>query len=165
MLSMHHVKPSCARAPWTPPQQISANSFKLTSQLTEPTADFYRQTEEYYATCWEWTGPVRPDSQVFVRAAGVRIPIHRFAYLLWRGDVPNGRYARPTVCETTLCVAPHHLELVGRSYSKRVLTDEQERTIREIYNDKHMAWSQDRLAKKYGVSQQHIHRVVSRLDS
>ena len=96
---------------------------------------------------------------------GNAIPIHRFAYLLWVDDVPQGLYARPIVCGTRLCVSRYHMRLVARGHRQRKLTPKQRDDIRWLYYGEDSDWSQQRLADAYGVSQQHIHRVVSRRDA
>lgn len=149
------------------PQEIADNAQKLIRFIThQPEGMLHGDTDAHIAFCQTWFGPTRDDGQAFVHAAGARIPIHRFAYLLWVGDVPDRLYARPLSCGTALCVSPNHLELVPRGYGRRnALTPKQCDDIRWFYNDEDVPWTQARLARAYGVTERTISRVVAKRDA
>ena len=53
--------------------------------------------------------------------AGKSTPAHRFAYLLYNGDIAENMVVHQT-CETNECVNPEHLVLQTKSQNKRSYT-------------------------------------------
>ena len=53
--------------------------------------------------------------------AGKSTPAHRFAYLLYKGDIAENMVVHQT-CETNECVNPEHLVLQTKSQNKRSYT-------------------------------------------
>ena len=148
---------------WTAPEQIAAHSEKFLYYVGLPREGLLVQDPDAYdATCWLWRGKVRPDGQAFVYVSGSRVPIHRFSYLLWTGDVPEGQFARPLICGEKLCVAPHHLRLRERGFHLRKLDEKQEADVRSLYYSDNAEWSHQRLASTFGVSRQLITQLVRR---
>ena len=49
---------------------------------------------------------------------GKSMPAHRFAYLLYKGDIAENMVVHQT-CENSGCVNPEHLELQTKSQNKR----------------------------------------------
>jgi hypothetical protein len=159
-MALHPVK----TASYVPPERFKAAEHKLRDNLSQPPhgINFYDNTDIWYAICWEWQGKVRKDGQAYVYITGIEMPIQRFAYLLWNGEVPGGLYARPIVCGTKLCCAPHHLELIPRGYHQRQLTDKQRDDIHHFYHQEEGPWTLERLAQTWKVSERLIRHIVGR---
>ena len=157
-------------AHYEPPAEIDYASHRFMAQVDMPTEEnFWSETDEYLATCWLWQGKVQPDGQAFVWVKGVRVPIHRFAWLLWKGPVPSGLFARPVACQVKLCLCPHHMQLVAHhNQVKRKLTRKDEQAICLLRRDPDNTgtpWSIRRLADKFEVSPTTIRRVLENFDA
>jgi hypothetical protein len=70
--------------------------------------------------CWEWRGGVHPNgyasTNVGSRAGGAkrrRVYVHRLAFELWRGEIPDG-LDLDHLCRNRRCFNPAHLEPVTR---------------------------------------------------
>ena len=77
-------------------------------------ADFWARAAGYPQPdrCWEWIGHTAGQSGYgAVRYQGVRYYAHRLAYLLAKGQIPDG-YHIDHLCRRVLCVNPAHLEAV-----------------------------------------------------
>jgi hypothetical protein len=59
-------------------------------------------------SCWEWQGPSRM-SEGYCSTHGVYV--HRLAWELWRGPIPEG-LTIDHLCKNTSCANPRHLEPV-----------------------------------------------------
>lgn len=117
--------------------------------------------------CWEWTGTVTAGYGKV--AGGYKRPTvyaHRIAWVQANGAIPEGMVVCHS-CDNPLCCNPAHLFLgtpldnmrdrdaKGRGFSKITADDVEE--IRSRFN---AGESQHSLAKKFGVSQSHVSRVV-----
>jgi hypothetical protein len=65
--------------------------------------------------CWGWTGSVdvrkgRRNVYGVITDGGKRMYIHRLAYELFRGQIPEGMTV-DHLCRTTLCCRPEHLDV------------------------------------------------------
>lgn len=61
-------------------------------------------------TCWLWEGQIRDDGYGILRGRSV----HRFAYQLLRGDIPEGLEI-DHICSVRNCVRPDHMQCVDHS--------------------------------------------------
>lgn len=64
--------------------------------------------------CWEWTGSLSGGGYGQFRVHGKQAQVHRFAYGLLVGPVPEG-LELDHLCRNRRCVNPAHLEPVTRS--------------------------------------------------
>lgn len=117
--------------------------------------------------CWLWvkSGNLLGYGQFFYR--GRYHTAHRISYLIYYGELPEGKDVCHR-CDVRGCVNPAHLYIAshlenmrdmyrrGRNPLVRV-TDEEIDAILEDYDN---GWQQVDLARKYGISQGHISRIV-----
>lgn len=61
--------------------------------------------------CWDWTGHVKPNGYGQVKVDGRPAYVHRVAYELTRGPIPDGLVI-DHLCRRRHCVNPDHLEPV-----------------------------------------------------
>lgn len=67
--------------------------------------------------CWEWVWPLKPKTGYILfyprlRVCGVKWSAHHFAYVLYHGEIPEGKLVLHK-CDNVSCCNPHHLE-IGR---------------------------------------------------
>jgi len=138
--------------------------------------------------CWEWQGPrnnggyggfkirkFRPDGTADWQWIGS----HRFAFVLWAGEIPEGRLVLHH-CDNPPCCNPEHLWLgdyadnlkdaetkgrkepiqpaVGADNPEAFLTEDEVRAIRFSAGRK----TQQEIADFFGVSQSHVAGIINR---
>ena len=80
---------------------------------------FWKKVEKT-DTCWLWTGTKRSDGygRFFRTGAKLSTPVHRYAYELLVGTIPDGLtidHVYAYGCRNRHCVNPNHLEPVTRA--------------------------------------------------
>lgn len=137
--------------------------------------EFWTRVERGKKTeCWPWVGTKTKGGY----GTWYRTTAHRVAYTELVGPIPPGRIVMHT-CDNPPCCNPAHLRLgtqkenladmfakgregdnrnFGEDHGRHKVTDAQVREIRRLYaTGKH---SQQALAKKFGVWQSQISRIV-----
>lgn len=133
--------------------------------------------------CWLWTGAPgdgKPNGQYGrFRVRGRQLKAHRVAWLLFRGDIPDGQQVLHQ-CDNPVCVRPDHLFLgtnadnvadrvrkgrsgnephPGESHPMAKLTAEMVRVIRGLRKD---GLGVHRLAQRFNVTPGHISEIINR---
>lgn len=72
---------------------------------------FYQVVPVTESGCWIWVGYCRPHGYGAIRFRGKRTSAHRVAYILLKGEVPNG-LTLDHLCRVRCCVNPDHLDPV-----------------------------------------------------
>jgi hypothetical protein len=139
-------------------------------------------------TCWLWTGYTAcsglPYGSFGLRdGTGRSVPVgaHRWSWAYHHGPIPPGLWVCHT-CDVPSCVNPAHLFLgtprennddkiakgratttkglqLGMRHPHARLTDDQVREMRRLHAEQ--GFGAKRLAKRYGVGQTTIHRVLT----
>ena len=119
--------------------------------------------------CWLWTGQKQARGYGQIKVLGEWVLTHRFAFMLHRGPIPEGKFVCH-VCDVRECVCPDHLFLSnhqgnmddkvakGRQYGgerhhRAKITRVQAIAIR---SDK---GSETAIARKYGLDPSTIGRI------
>ena len=129
--------------------------------------------------CWIWqkwiTSDYKYGNASFRRNANHRShKAHRVAWMVWRGDIPDGLFVFQK-CGVHQCINPDHLHL-GTHYDRSgknntlkgckgeenchaVLTEDNVRKIRSLWKD---GLSQKYISEIFSVALSTIHRIVRR---
>ena len=146
-----------------------------------PTKEFlllHKKPTPTQSECWEWARAFHGKGYGSIRVNHKTRAVHRVAYELWFGDIPNGMSVLHR-CDNPICFNPDHLFLgtptdnmqdaikkgrlrpcMGEKHPVAILT---EKSVREI-RQKHVpyVYTQTRLAKEFKVSQSVIWRIIKR---
>ena len=71
--------------------------------------------------CHNWNAARQKQGYGMFSYDGKSMPAHRFAYLLYKGDIAENMVVHQT-CETNDCVNPEHLVLQTKSQNKKSYT-------------------------------------------
>lgn len=146
---------------YRPPPFVQQHADRFMELVSIPEMD-WTDVDRYYASCWTWTGPSYPGKNLVFRPQSRWIPIHRFAYELHVGLVPEGFVAR-TLCETTTCVTPRHLALHPRNQNPSTISAEARENIRVLIHDHDHGIAE--LARRFGLSERTVARIARELDA
>ena len=127
--------------------------------------------------CWEWQGSKIRDGYGHIRDKEQKYQMaHRISWQLFNGEIPNGLWVLHK-CDNPSCVNPNHLEIgtaskntldaykrgrmnkKGEKNSLAKLTVITVQEIKKLY--KNYDLTQKRLAKKFGIGQSAISRIVN----
>lgn len=126
--------------------------------------------------CWEWGGHIMRQGYGLIPAVDRTRRVHRVAFEVWNGPIPPGLIIRHK-CDNPPCINPKHLECgttadnaADRVSRGRTLRGEDnlsaklnEAKVREIRAGRPAGVAACReLARKYGVSESAIWRVLNR---
>lgn len=118
--------------------------------------------------CWIWNGAVTTHGYGCVAHKGRVLGAHKVAYLISKGDVPQGLQVRHS-CDKPLCVNPSHLSIgtlqdnmadkVARGRTQKEnphkLNLEAAREIRRLRGTS----SSGELSQRFGVTQSHVFAI------
>ena len=71
---------------------------------------FWEKVDKTTGECWKWTSAFAGDYGVFW-FHGRNVWVHRLAYVLCIGDIPESLIVRHFICDNPACVNPDHLKL------------------------------------------------------
>lgn len=128
--------------------------------------------------CWEWSAAYYPDGYGIFSAGGENWRANRYAYLVSRGSIPEGKQILHH-CDNPRCVRPTHLyagthtdnvrdrvernrqpKITGERHHATKVTSEQVREITERYLAGETLAA---LGLEYGVAPKTVHNMVRRL--
>lgn len=126
-------------------------------------------------SCWLWTGSITGAKYGRIYVDGKIVYAHRYSYSLNIGPITNNLFVLHK-CDNTICVNPEHLFLGTQSENVRdkvaklrqphgerhwnaSLSNDVIRDMRELYGTGQ--YLQKELSEKFGVSKQHVSRIIN----
>ena len=137
---------------------------------SDTTKRFLAKVRKMESGCHEWTAGLHRDGYGKFVDFGKTIQSHRVAYTLFVGPIPSESWVLHR-CDNRKCVNPKHLFLGNalanirdmdskkRRGSRSKLTYEQVAEIRRLLSQR---YSQEVIAKKFGVTQSVVSRIKLR---
>jgi len=141
----------------------------------------FRLKINFTESCWLWKAGKTSGGYGYYKSKGKQFPAHRFSWIHFKGSIPEGLFVCHK-CDVRTCVNPDHLFLgnnqentadrhnKGRTASlerngNSKLTSKEIDEIRRLYRPGHAPFKSEfstkSLAKRFGVSQTHICRIVN----
>lgn len=151
------------------PNPTIPKSYSLDSLLRERFMEFVHEVD----SCWLWTGPQRgthPWRYGSFQIGKRSISAHRFAYLLFNGELLPGMVVRHK-CDSTLCVNPEHLilgsnhdntqDMLKRGRHRSELTEADVCRIRQLRSDGLLTYAE--IAECFGVGVSTVGEICRRV--
>lgn len=135
---------------WTPSKEILEHKDRFIDKLSISRIE----------TCWTWKGKIENTGYAVFLFGGRVMPIHKYAWHLWRGDTQKGQFARPTACESKYCVSMYHMTLVGRGWTrlnKNLIRDRDLIISKWLYGKRSVRY----LSKEYNVSWDTMNKFIA----
>ncbi|MBG6243488.1 MAG: HNH endonuclease [Candidatus Symbiopectobacterium sp. Dall1.0] len=119
--------------------------------------------------CWVWNLSVSSGGYGQIRRNGINCRANRASYEAFNGEIPDGGVVRHT-CDNKLCIKPSHL-VIGTNQDNSSDMVERNRqasgsrngrcklSANEVMEIRSSSLSYSKLAKKYGISKGHAHRI------
>lgn len=140
-----------------------------------PVERFWRRVQKT-DDCWLWLGGRRGDGYGAWVYEGKQQGVHRLAYMLEVGPIPQGMVVMHS-CDNPICVNPSHLSLgtpaensadaahkgrrlPGSRNHQAKLTEPQVISMRSLYD--RGTWTQKELAHKFDVSPALVNHILNR---
>lgn len=133
----------------------------------DPKIRFLAKVRQVESGCHEWQAGLARGGYGKFQHNGKAVTAHRFSYLLFKGDIPDGMCVMHR-CDNRLCVNPEHLglgtgaenirdmDIKGRRGTKCRITKAQ---VLEILSLLSKGQTQQKIADKFGVGQTVISRI------
>jgi hypothetical protein len=123
--------------------------------------EFVVEDRGYITPCWIWQLTLDDKGYGHAGRGGKVVAMHRFHFEQRYGPVPPGREL-DHLCRQRSCVNPEHLELVTHAENCRrgKSTKLDWERVTEIRRLAAKGAVQRRLAERFGVTEQQIHRIV-----
>lgn len=125
--------------------------------------------------CWEWQGTINPNGYGMVRFQRKAHSAHRLSYEIHVGPIPDGMLVLHR-CDNRRCVNPHHLRIgtdadnmrdkVNKGRQARLKGPQQGQSKlkpAQVWKIRLLAKegvTQAEIARRYGVSQPYISKIV-----
>lgn len=112
--------------------------------------------------CLVWSGPITHSGYGRLSLFGRERKAHRWAYEMAHGPLADD-VSLDHLCRNRACVNPDHLEVVSSAENTRRgdLTKLCADDVREMLRLRCEGWTFARIGERFGVSQQHAHRVCT----
>ena len=133
----------------------------------DQTKRFLAKVKKMESGCHEWQALLHRDGYGKFSYNQKTIPAHRAAYLLFKGEIPSGKFVLHS-CDNRKCVNPEHL-FIGTQIDNISDMDSKQRRgtksqltyadVEEIKGLLSVRYSQEYIAKQFNVDQTTISRI------
>lgn len=116
--------------------------------------------------CWLWPGRLMNKGYGETSFRGKHMLIHRIAWILWHGEIPNGLWVLHD-CDTRQCCNPEHLFLgTAKDNTDDMMSKGRNKANRPNLTHARAIFStqgtQSAIARQFGVTQQVVSNIKAR---